>query len=318
MVCASHACRKILCCASGKDPWSNGYGLNMGKGVCCFGESSCGEQPEQPQPQPRFCPDLNAFHRRRPRKKTASATATATKNCCIIISSQALQTFLKNGWVMDNDGKEGCLCKKDAHRKADIQPKGHGQGPLKAFADEGKRAVQTGATIILAAVGASRLIVPPLTLTMHCCPFPLQSNSSSQPGKRPRLAILAQVRRSPLTEQTRKCLWQQVCESGVLDRPAARWPHFLRRRHREKKSARKKQEFPDGSLVLNTTNAYSVWVKHCRSLSFVNRLANDASWSKHSFRKSCCMRLYENVCVHLVCGGKKSGTANSPRQNSHC
>lgn len=69
--------------------------------------------------------------------------------------------------------------------------------------------------MMLAAVGASRLMVPPLTLIIHCWPLPLQSSSSSQPGMRPRLAILAQVRRSPLIEQMRKRLLQQVWGKGV-------------------------------------------------------------------------------------------------------
>jgi hypothetical protein len=54
-----------------------------------------------------------------------------------------------------------------------------------------------------------------LTLIMHCCPPPLQINSSSDPGRTPRLAIRAQVCLSPLTEQTRMRLLQQDSDKGV-------------------------------------------------------------------------------------------------------
>jgi hypothetical protein len=80
-----------------------------------------------------------------------------------------------------------------------------------------------------------------LTLIMHCCPLPLHSSSSSQPGRRPRLAILAQVRLSPFIEQTRKRLLQHVCGRGVPACPFLRLQCIFRR-HREKKSVRKKQE----------------------------------------------------------------------------
>ena len=72
-----------------------------------------------------------------------------------------------------------------------------------------------GATRIFAAVSMSRLIVPPFTLTMHWWPPPLQSNSSSDPGNTPRLAIFAQVARSPFTAQTLSLPLQQVSCSGV-------------------------------------------------------------------------------------------------------
>ena len=84
----------------------------------------------------------------------------------------------------------------------------------------------TGVTKIVEAVKESRLIVPPLTLIMHCWPPPLQSNSISEPGRTPRLAILAQVCRSPLTEQTRMRRLQQDSVSGMLVWFAG-WPHLL-------------------------------------------------------------------------------------------
>lgn len=90
---------------------------------------------------------------------------------------------------------------------------------------------QTGVTKMVEAVEASRLIVPPLTLIMHCWPPPLQSNSISDPGRTPRLAILAQVCRSPLTEQTRMRRLQQDSVSGILVWFVV-WPHLLRHRQR--------------------------------------------------------------------------------------
>lgn len=105
------------------------------------------------------------------------------------------------------------------------------QGPLR-FSGVDERPTYTGVTRMADAVEASRLMVPPFTLIMHCCPPPLQSNSSSEPGRTPKLAILAQVCRSPLTEHTRMRRLQQVSVRGMLAWLVAR-PHF-HFRHRQR------------------------------------------------------------------------------------
>jgi hypothetical protein len=129
------------------------------------------------------------------------------------------------------------------------------------------------------------------------------------------LAILAQVRLSPLTEQTRKRPWQQDWESGVLDW-AARRPHLFLRRHFEKKSVRKKQESFVSFVAIDRTNApwigsRTVKVVGETTLQTQNILASTAVQQRplKLLSKRTCVGCFDvNLQVHLCVAGR----SNSP------